>query len=256
MKKRDQKRLTKLIFAILARNPFEFGIVPDEGGWISIKDVRWALGQQGAFKSLSVRGLQQFFELYSPEKMEMRDRSVRVLPEYQSSDLLQYRQVDPPSLLYLPVRPRAHAHVVQKGLVPPAGKKWIVLWPDKELALNAGRRRDARPLIGTVNTAAAQAQGALFFRAGESLFLVQWLQASWIELPPVPEKPERKAKQVSAGNDAQTAPQDVKPGQLPGSFIPEFPSMWPEWYGHSDEKARRRQKNKKYRKDRKGRRRS
>ncbi len=244
MKKKDQKRLTKILFAILARNPFEFGIVPADGGWVSLRDIHWALRQQGVFKSMSIRGLEQFFLLYQPENMELRDKSVRVLPELQSPELSVFEQAEPPGTLYIAVRPRAHAHVLRKGLVPPEGSSWLVLWPRSDEAVNFGRRRDAEPLLGVVNTSVAQAQGAIFFRGGQHIYLSQWLLPAWIELPPLPEKKERKPeKDKKQAQDGGAVP-DMAQKQMPGSFIPELPPEWAHTYGKDPGKASRRRDRK------------
>ncbi len=253
MNKRNRKRLEKLIFAILARNPYEYGIVPDENGWIRLKDLHYALMQGEVFRSISVKGLEQYFDLYRPDRMELSGRYVRVLPEFQAPGLLAFPQVSPPARLYVPVRPRAHAHVLRRGMRPNTGAKWIVLWPDMEKALVAGRRRDRDPLVGIINTDVAQSCGGLFFMAGGEIFLSQWLEPSWLELPPLPESEERQA--VQQGRQRYSTRKDAVSqdhANTPGSFIPTFPSQWPGLYGDGDVKARRGRGKKGDRKRKKG----
>ncbi len=249
MDKRNRRRLSKLIFAILARNPFEYGLIPDEEGWVKTKDLHYALMQTGAFRSLSVKGLEQFFDLFRPDKMEKDQRRVRVLPEFHATGLLEFQQAEPPAVLYIPVRPRAHAHVAEKGMRPPGESKWILLWPEREQALKAGMRRDREPIIGILNSRDALAHGAVFFRAGEDLYLTQWIEPGWLELPPVPEIMEKAVDNKVKKEKPATMVKDktVQPKNMPGSFIPEFPGQWPEWYGEKEGKRARRRSDRKSR---------
>ena len=253
MDRRNRKRLTKLIFAILARNPFEYGLVPDVQGWVKVKDLHWALMQAGEFRSLSVKGLQQFFDLYRPDRMEICGKHVRVLPEFHAPDLLYFPQASPPQVLYMAVRPKAHAHVLKRGMRPAGEMKWILLCPEREQALTLGRRRDSEPLVAVIRTGIALSHGAVFRRAGEILYLTQWIDPAWLELPPLPESMEK------SGNGKKNVKSDVKDEnesdrskKMPGSFIPEFPSQWPEWYGEREGKRARRWPGKKKKKKHSG----
>ncbi len=246
MHKRNQKKLSKLLFAILARNPFEYGIVPDSEGWVKIKDLHWALMQGDAFRSLSVRGLVQFFELYTPGRMEQSGGRARALPEFQQPGILDFSVAAAPPVLYLPVRRRAHAHVLAHGVRVSAGREWIILWPDRERALTAARIWDSDPLLGVVDAAAAVAGGSVLYAAGrKELFLARWLAPDWIDLPPLPcaEEEERRGKDSGKGRgrSARENISEVTAPELPGSFIPASP---PPWYDKSARKARRKRTGK------------
>ena len=249
MDKKNRRRLAKLIFAILARNPFEYGLIPDEEGWIKTKDLHYALMQTGTFKSLSVKGLEQFFNLYRPDKMEIDHRRVRALPEFHAAGLLEFPQATPPLMLYIAVRPKAHGHVLRKGMRPPGDAKWLLLWPEKEQALKMGMRRDREPLVGTLRSHDAISDGAVFFRAGENLYLTQWLEPGWLDLPPLPEPTEvaSDARGKKEKTSARVEDKDKQPPVMPGSFIPEAPGQWPEWLGKREGKRARRRSDKKNR---------
>ncbi len=227
MHRRNQKRLSKLIFAILARNPFEYGIVPDEHGWVRLKDLHWALRQGDAFPALSAGGLQQFFELYRPEKMEIKAKLVRVLPEFHAPEMLDFPQSVPPARLYLPIRPRAHAHVLTHGVRPCGNLKWIVLWKECEQAITAGKRRDREPIIAMLDTSAALREGAVFRCAGDEIFLTQWLNTRWLDLPPLPESRESVLKNTAKEERVVQARSKAEDDRMtPGSFIPDALPLW------------------------------
>ena len=43
MDKQELRRMEKILFAMLGRHPDAFGIVLDEGGWFSIKELHQAV---------------------------------------------------------------------------------------------------------------------------------------------------------------------------------------------------------------------
>lgn len=235
MDKRHRKQLGKLIFAILARNPFEYGIVPEEGGWVKLKDLHWALMQTGAFRHISVAGLQQFFELFRPAKMEIKQKYVRALPEFHAPGFLEFPVAMPPDILHLPVRPRAHAHVLSRGVMPAGNTKWIVLWTEEDMAVRTGRRRDRESLIAHVRTTYAMKHGAVFHEAGGCIYLAQWLEPQWLELPPLPETKEKPSEKYNRNGESEADRPGLNREKMPGSFMPE---QLPAWYGHKNEKIK------------------
>jgi putative RNA 2'-phosphotransferase len=108
--------MEKILFAMLGRHPDAFGIVLDEGGWFSIKELHQAVMKETGFHHITPRDLTQFFSLFRPEKFEWKENFVRVKPELQSPDLTIYKEAIPPELLYVSIRPKAHAHVIARGL--------------------------------------------------------------------------------------------------------------------------------------------
>ena len=82
MDKQELKRLEKILFAMLGRQPDAFGIVLDEGGWVSIKELHQALMKEAGFSHITPRGLTQFFSLYRPEKFEWQENHVRPCPTF------------------------------------------------------------------------------------------------------------------------------------------------------------------------------
>ncbi|MBE9541131.1 MAG: hypothetical protein IMF01_02335, partial [Proteobacteria bacterium] len=175
MDKRELKRLEKILFAMLGRQPDAFGIIMDEGGWLSIKELHQALMKETGFSHITPRGLTQFFSLYRPEKFEWQENHVRVRPELQSPDLTIYKEATPPELLYVSIRPKAHAHVIAHGLQSSNNKKWIVLSTEKEMALKIGKRRDKDPIIAEIMALKSNKAGVVFRRAGKGLYLVESL---------------------------------------------------------------------------------
>ena len=200
MDRRALKRLEKILFAILGRQPDAFGIVLDKGGWISIKELHQALNEETGVPHITQRRLIQFFSLYRPENFEYKEKYVRVRPESQRPDLTIYNEARPPELLYVSIRPKAHAHVIARGLQSGDNKKWIVLSTEKEMALKIGKRRDKDPIIAEIKALKCHEAGVVFRRAGKGMYLVEELDVQWMNipsLPPVRDKDKRKESKFS-----------------------------------------------------------
>ncbi len=222
MDKQELKRLEKILFAMLGRQPDAFGIVLDEGGWVSIKELHQALMKETGFSHITERGLTQLFSLYRPEKFEWQENRVRVRPELQSPDLTKYKEATPPELLYVSIRPKAHAHVIARGLQ--TNKKWIVLSTEKEMALRIGRRRSRDPVIAEVMALKSSKAGVVFRGAGKVLYLVEGLDPQWMNIPPLPpvrEKDKHKEpKSSEAGPVGKKTPKDIAPRlEQIGAFV-------------------------------------
>ncbi len=224
MDKQELKRLEKILFAMLGRQPDAFGIVLDEGGWVSIKELHQALMKEAGVSHITPKGLTQFFSLYRPEKFEWQENHVRVRLELQGPDLTVYKEATPPELLYVSIRPKAHAHVIARGLQSSNNKKWFVLSTKKEIALRIGRRRDRDPVIAEVMALKSSNAGVVFRRAGKLLYLVEGLDPQWMNIPPLPpvrEKDKHKEPKTSeAKPGGKKIPRDSAPRlEQIGAFV-------------------------------------
>ncbi|MBW2080829.1 MAG: hypothetical protein JRI27_07725 [Deltaproteobacteria bacterium] len=224
MDKRELKRLEKILFAMLGRKPDAFGIVMDKGGWISIKELHRALMKEAGFSHITPRVLTQFFSLYRPEKFEWQENHVRVKPELQSPDLTIYNEATPPELLYVSIRPKAHAHVIARGLQSSNNKKWIILSTEKEMALKIGKRRDKDPMIAKIMAFKSNKAGVVFRRAGEGLYLVESLDPQWMNMPPLPPVREKDKHREPKSREVKPGGKKILKGGAPslekiGAFV-------------------------------------
>jgi len=224
MDRQELKRLEKILFAMLGRQPDAFGIVLDQGGWIYINELHQALMKETGFSHITKRGLTQFFSLYRPEKFEWQENYVRVRLELQSPDLTIYNEATPPELLYVSIRPKAHAHVIARGLQSSNNKKRIVLSTEKEMALKIGKRRDKDPIIVEIMALKSNKAGVVFRRAGKGLYLVEGLDPQWMNIPPLPPVREKDKHKEPKSGEARPVGKKIPKGIAPrpeqiGAFV-------------------------------------
>lgn len=197
------KKLHKIMLAMLARQPDLYGLLPDKGGWIKIKELHGALAQEPEFPHVTMASLMQFFNIFGRGTFETNGQHVRI-KNYDELPLPE--TADPPEILYLPVRPKAYERAATDGFIPPQGKEWIILATTRELAVKIGKRRDNEPIISEVMALDAEKDGAAFKKFGENLFLADALKPEHLKLPPLPrnrQKNEPKNKKDMTGSGSK-----------------------------------------------------
>lgn len=185
MPKRQQIKvdnLYRLISYILGHRPDEFGLIPDRDGFVTYKELLWAIHEEPGWGYVKKSHINEVLlgkdrDLFQPE-----DNRIRALDRRWILDLESPSQ-SLPKILFIAVRRRAHAHVMEKGLSL-IGDKFIVLSPDRNTAIRIGRRRDQNPVLLEVMASAAQERGISFYSFG-NLFLTDEVPVKFIYGPPI-----------------------------------------------------------------------
>ena len=203
---KSPKRLAKLLDYILARRPDEFGLVTDSDGYIKIKELLKALSEEEGLTYVRHAHLDEILITLPDPLIEIADNSIRAknrqhLPAHTYA-------ADPPKLLYHCVRQKAYPHVYSKG-INPAGFSRVILPSNRGLAQRMGRRIDRSAVLLTVQVQHCLDKGVVFFKAGEALFLADFIPPDCFSGPPLPkEKPvvsktdvlEKSAQKTPAGS--------------------------------------------------------
>jgi len=201
-------KLSKLLVYILGRQPDEFGLLPDENGYVKIKDLIKSLGEESGWRHVRLNQIREVICSTGSPAVEIENNLIRAtdrtrlfLPEIPESF---------PKLIYYAVRQRAYPVLLEKGLTAAASGKRIILASDIAMAQRLGRRIDPSPVILTVNSENARKNGATVWRFGKRLFLSDGLPLGSFSGPPLPKK-RPEAKQVGMPI-SQAAP------KTPGSY--------------------------------------
>jgi putative RNA 2'-phosphotransferase len=203
-KQRSAKQLAKFIDYILSRRPDEFGLVVDADGFFKIKELIKALHEEDGFRYVRRSHLDEILITLPDPSFEITDKLIRS----KVRDRLPQRSVamDTPKLLYTCVRQKAYPHVSNKG-IRPTGFSHIVLSSDIDMAERIGKRFDREPVVLHVNVQLSEIQGVVFLRAGEALYLADYIPEGCFSGPALPkEKPVSKpAKKKEVSPEPQTA---------------------------------------------------
>jgi putative RNA 2'-phosphotransferase len=221
------EKLSKFLEYVLGRNPDEFGLVPDDDGFVKIRELLKAFHEEDGWKFVRKAGIDEVLISIANPLVEVEGDRIRAIHR----EHLEKRAyaADPPLLLYTCVRQRAYPHALKKG-VGPMGRKNVVLASDGELALRLGRRFDAHPVLLTVNVAQAHDRGCLFLKVSPRLFLCRHIPEGSFSGPALP-----KEKKAVPAKEKTPKPQR---SETPGSYFPDLSEAQPP--RHRTKKQRRR----------------
>ncbi len=227
-------RFSKLLSYILGRRPYEFGLVLDENGFVSIQMLLKAIGEEKDWKFIRETHFHELLLQTFEPTIEISENGIRAVDR----DHLPVHSIssDPPKLLYVCIRRKAHAHVLEKGISPSAYSR-IVLSADRDMALRMGRRQDSKAVLLSVSSHKCREQGVVFYQAGGFLFTAEYIPPKCFTGPALALKKEPKERMPDP------CPQQSR---TPGSFTLEIQKENPV-----SPKVRGRKKEIPWKKDRK-----
>jgi putative RNA 2'-phosphotransferase len=202
-------KLAKFLVYVLARQPDEFGLVPDLQGYVKTKDLMKALGEEPGWRHVRVNHLREVIHTARSAPLEMENNLIRAVDR---TNLIFPEIADtPPKLLYYPIRRRGYPFFLENGLPPGFSGNRIILADDSALALRLGRRIDSTPVILTVNSYDALKNGATLWCFGKCMYLSDCLPLGCFSGPPLPKTPQQPKK--AEASDTHLAP------KTPGSYL-------------------------------------
>ncbi len=196
---------------ILGHKPYEYGLVPDSQGYITFKELLWALHEEPGWSHVNQGAVNELLMSDERSNFEASENSIRAVSKHWELNL--YLPADHvPSLLYTAIRRKAHYTVMDKGLMS-RDERLYVLTADKAMAERIGKRKDQKPVIIEVMAGRASDEGVLFYPFGD-LFLTHDILPRYIAGPPVPKDviKQRETKPVK-----KKEPEAV-PGFSAGTF--------------------------------------
>ncbi len=193
---RSPQILAKMIAYALGRRPDEFGLVPDEAGFVKIKDLLKALHEEEGFAYANRAHLNEILLTVPQPPFEIVDHLIRA--RGSRPDGGRHEATDLPKQLFVSVRRRAYPWVRENG-IRPAGHPQVVLCADRGMAERLGRRFDPEPVVLTVQVKACRDKGVQFAPSGENLFLAGEIPPDCFTGPALPKERPAEAKEPAPG---------------------------------------------------------
>jgi putative RNA 2'-phosphotransferase len=224
MSKKSQikvQNISRFMVYILGHRPDEFGLVPDQEGFVRMKDLIWAMHEEEGWRFVNQGHIREVLLSDHRRLFKTEDNRIRSLERNWQLDL-EHPCQDLPKLLFHPVRPRAHSQALEKGLSAESGKKSIILTGNREMAIRIGLRRAPKPVILEVSVEQARISRVDFFTFGD-LYLAAHIPHQSIVGPPAALEPEISRKK---GKSEASPP---APDFQPGTFVLDAerdPSPW------------------------------
>lgn len=189
----DSHKLEKLLNAMLSLCPDVYGLVLNDDGWISIKELHGAIVHEGDFGYVTPAFLTQFF-LMNSSQYEVNDRMVR----HRDGCLVSSLPVEsPPDILYVAVSSKGYDAVRKNGLKGVSGR--VVLFVSAELAVSVVKRRFPSHVLLQIKTDTAMRMGCRFCLYGESIYLSSQIPSNAIVFPLLSTANKRDGRVLNRG---------------------------------------------------------
>lgn len=202
------KKTAKFLAFVLGRRPDEFGLVPDDQGYIPVKELLKAVHEEAGWQHLRQAHLNEVVLAAQPAPIEMNGKLVRAIDRSQLPKSMPVQNL--PKLLYIAVRQRAYVRVTERGLTA-AANPYLILSSDKTMALRLGQRRDNNPVLLSVHVKSTQGKGVTYTKYGETLYLTDFIPTGAFEGPPLPKQPSIASKPALV-EDTERTPAPKTPG--------------------------------------------
>jgi putative RNA 2'-phosphotransferase len=215
--KNTQKKdhLEKTLRYVLGVAPDEFGLCPNPDGYIPLKELIMALRDDPDWRGLSEGRILELSNLpLNQSILEIKDKSIRILPELSELPPSISPELKPPKLLYFGLKPSAWPAVFKYGLGPKPGESHLKLFPTKEMALKVAQRFCQNPFIITVTLALTVKDGTVINPYSENLWLSGQLKPEALSGPPISfELENEKSKKAHQQKDKPKPLEQKIPGQ-------------------------------------------
>ncbi|GHV57012.1 hypothetical protein FACS189460_2820 [Deltaproteobacteria bacterium] len=208
----QQDSLKKLLCYVLGRAPDEFGLHPDDRGFVPLKSLVAALHDEDGWRGVKEGQIMMLANQPGDRSpLEETEGLIRLKPPLAALPPEAPPVSALPRVLYGAFKPAAWAVISQRGLYPKTGAEVVRLWSEAEMALKVGRRGSTLVELVTVQAVKAHQAGAIFRPYSERLWLTAEVPAIFLSGPPVPPREE----EPSSRRSRERAPEP--PGSL---FLP------------------------------------
>ncbi len=205
--------LSKLMTYILRHHPDEFGLVSDEDGFVSIKELQQAIAEEEGWSYVRRSHIMEVVYTSNRERFEVQSERIRATYGHSLPQRIRYEPTPPPKILYHGTRRKAYPHILQRGL-DPMGRQYIHLTTSPELALRIGRRRDPQPILLEIHAHRAYEEGIIFYQANPLIYLVDHLSPTYISGPSISKVLPEKKRPTKAKKESSPIEKE-----LPGSVV-------------------------------------
>jgi len=166
----DEVRISKFLSKHLRHAPEAIGLTLAPGGWVSVSDLLEACARAGV--RLSREQLEEVVRNNSKQRFAFDETGQRIRANQGHSVEvdLELQPVEPPAVLYHGTGHRTEEVIRREGLRK-MRRHHVHLSPDVETATRVGARH-GRPVVFQVDAARMHADGHLFFRSENGVWLV------------------------------------------------------------------------------------
>jgi putative RNA 2'-phosphotransferase len=178
------KQLAKTIIYICYVAPGEHGLFWNPDGTMPWKELYWVLQEDPELRFVREPHIKELLWLGMELPFTLDGKRLRLREKFE---LPVHPVVEPPERLFGGISHRSYKYTMEHGLTP-AGRPFLPLAAQPELAELMAARRDPKPILCQVRALDAHLAGISFHAAGTSLYLVDGIPNTYLIAPPVREE--------------------------------------------------------------------
>ncbi|WP_169973740.1 RNA 2'-phosphotransferase [Tautonia rosea] len=173
-------RVSQFLSLVLRHQPEAIGLTLDEGGWASVDELISCAARNGT--KLDRDLIAKVVASNDKQRFRISDDGLRIRASQGHSIAvdLGLEPVSPPEVLYHGTATRFLDAILREGLRP-SGRQHVHLSGDEGTAVTVGRRHGA-PVILRVAAGRMVADGFVFFRSDNGVWLTDRVPASYLEM--------------------------------------------------------------------------
>ncbi len=169
--------LSKFMSFVLRHKPQNFGLVPDQYGFVEIEDLLSVLkNRYGDIQSSDVENVMQNCP---KRRFEIKGEKIKARYGHSIDVMLDKEPSPPPDFLYHGTSPAMKVAILAEG-IKPMRRKFVHLSKTEEEAFQLGRRKSKNPIIFTVKAKEACQRGIKFYDMGV-VVLTETVSAEFIQ---------------------------------------------------------------------------
>jgi putative RNA 2'-phosphotransferase len=180
MDERRVIRISKYLARHLRHDPQRIGITLDEAGWVPVDVLLRAAAEHGF--PIAADELSHVVEANDKRRYAIEDGMIRASQGHSVPVDLDLAAAEPPVVLYHGTVARFLAAIRREGLRP-MSRHDVHLSPDRETATRVGGRRGV-PVVLVVRAGAMHAEGHVFRRSANGVWLVPHVPPGYLCFPP------------------------------------------------------------------------
>lgn len=175
----DDKKLSKALSYYLRHAPQELGLQLQAGGWVEVGELLDALAQKKIYASLE--DLQRVTRNSDKQRFALEGTRMRANQGHSVPVDLELQPQTPPAILYHGTPRASLESILEQGLLK-GQRHHVHLSPDPKTAVQVGQRR-GQAVILTILAEAMHAQGFLFYRAENGVWLTDMVPPQFLQAP-------------------------------------------------------------------------
>ena len=171
----NYKELSKELSYALRHAPQEYGITLDGEGWADMAQLIEAINQKGGYeRAITVDDIDYIIRNAKKARHEVCGGRIRACYGHSVEQKIEKTPAKAPDILYHATSHKAWEIIKTEGLKPMA-RQQAHLSADKEIALEAGRRKDRHPVLLEINASAMQSAGIVFYLGNGMIWLCDYV---------------------------------------------------------------------------------